>query len=154
MLAFGSKLWIWQCIQSLNKITDFSLLLLCTGKNWTWWRSLFSGRGSRVGLLLSHCLFTVTVLSHTQKCSVHRVFFITFYCIAFKVAIWILGWIRSRGCRPSTVQQTHLSAERKVPTTTKKNVLHFMIFMGKLESLWSGSSRCFQGHTAPVQSNS
>lgn len=48
---------------------------------------------SGVQCVTSHLarLFTVKVLSHSHKLSVHRVlgvfFFITFYCVAFKVAI-------------------------------------------------------------------
>lgn len=77
------------------------------------------------------------------SCLYKRVFFIiTFYCIAFKVAIWITGWIKSSVCQLSTVQQLHVVHQwwRDIPNKqwelrTQRIVLHFMILWENVKHL-------------------
>lgn len=65
-------------------------------------------RGTSHLALSIHC----KVLSPAHSLSVHSVFFITFYCVAFKVAI--LSYWLDQKLSLAAVQQLHVSAERSV----------------------------------------
>lgn len=117
--------------------------MLCTGKDLARWRSLFSGRGSRVYLLKRSCPTLRSVL------------YIEYFLLLFTVLLLKLKYEFWVGSGAEAVD--HLLYSKRIclqrgksssltersPIYNKNIVLHFMIFMGKLESLWNGSSRCF-----------